>query len=477
MVGMRGLNACAASGTFVNFAGVEKAMLSLLGDSYRLCDGVSRRSFLQIGSLAMGGLALPDLLRAEAAAGSSGSRKSIIMIFLSGGPPHQDMFDLKMDAPVEIRGEFKPIHTATPGIDICEHLPRLAAMTDRTSIIRSIVGSEGRHQSFQCMTGQLSQRQAAGGWPSLGSVVSKLKGQVSPGMPPFVSLTPSMKVKGWSDPGQPGFLGLAHAPFRPNADGRDDLVLNGIQPGRLNDRRALLADFDRFRRDVDSSGMMEGMDAFAQQAFGILTSSKLAKALDLESEDQKLRDRYGRGSTEPAGYGDAGPLLNDYFLTARRLVEAGVRVVTLAYGRWDWHGKPHGTTFENARGHLPMLDQGVSALIEDLQQRGMSEDVSVIVWGEFGRTPRINKGGGRDHWPKVSCGLLAGGGMQHGQVIGSTNRLGEHAKDRPVHFQEVLATLYHTLGVDTNATTFPDFNGRPQYLIDHNTYGPMKELV
>jgi uncharacterized protein (DUF1501 family) len=208
----------------------------------------------------------------------------------------------------------------------------------------------------------------------------------------------------------------------------------------------------------------------------MLTSSRVAEALDLSREDNRLRDRYGRGSSEPAGYGDAGPLLNDYFLTARRLVEAGVRVVTLAYGRWDWHGRPHGTAFENARHHLPMLDLGVTTLIEDLNERGLDRDVSVVVWGEFGRTPRINREGGRDHWPTVSCALLAGGGMRTGQVIGSTNRLAEHAKDRPVHFQEIFATLYQNLGIDVNRATVTDFTGRPQYLVDNNAQ-PLRELV
>jgi uncharacterized protein (DUF1501 family) len=182
------------------------------------------------------------------------------------------------------------------------------------------------------------------------------------------------------------------------------------------------------------------------------------------------------GFDQPAGYGDAGPLLNDYFLAARRLVEAGVRVVTLAYGRWDWHGKPHGTNVENARHHFPVLDQGLSALINDLHDRGLDKDVSVVVWGEFGRTPKINKEGGRDHWPSVACALLAGGGMKTGQVIGSTNRLGEVAKDRPVHFQEVFATLYHNLGIDLSTATVKDHSGRPHYLVDAEMK-PMRELV
>jgi hypothetical protein len=451
-------------------------MLTILGREHRFCDRVSRRAFLRIGGLALGGLSLPRLLQAEVASGITRSHKSVIMIFLSGGPPHQDMVDLKPAAPVEVRGEFKPIRTNVTGIDICEHLPRLAATMDRWAVIRSLVGSEGHHASFQCMTGHPHQRQPAGGWPSLGSAVSKIQGPVNQSIPPFVGLSPPMKTATWADAGQPGFLGLAHAPFKPNSDGMGDMVLKGVTLERLGDRKALLARFDRLRRDVDASGQMIGIDRFNEQALGILTSSKLAEALDLEREDRRLRDRYGRGSPKPAGYGDAGPLLNDYFLTARRLVEAGARCVTLAYGRWDWHGKPYGTTFENARDHLPMLDLGITALIEDLRQRGLDKDVSVVVWGEFGRTPKINPNAGRDHWPAVACALLAGGGMHTGQVIGSTDRLAANAKDRPVTFPEVFATLYHNLGISTATTTIPDLSGRPQYLVDGGAT-PIRELV
>ncbi len=450
-------------------------MLTILGRGQRFCDGLSRRSFLKIGSMAMGGLALPDILRAQAASGQRSSHKAVIMVFLSGGPPHQDMFDLKPDAPVEVRGEFEPIHTNVPGIDICEHLPLMAGMMDKLAIIRSVVGSEGRHAAFQCLTGRPVSNQPQGGWPCFGSHVSKLRGPTNPAVPPFVSLTPKMKAVAWSDPGQPGFLGVGHAPFKPSTDGQGDMVLNGVTLDRLHDRQALLASFDRFRRDADAAGYMRGLDTFNQQAFDILTSSKLVEALDLSREDRRKRDRYGYGSPEPAGYGDAGPLLNDYFVAARRLVEAGARCVTLAYGRWDWHGKPHGTTFENARHHLPMLDQAVTALVEDLHERGLDRDVSVIVWGEFGRTPKINANGGRDHWPPVSCALLAGGGMKTGQVIGSTNRLAEYAKDRPVSFQEVFATLYHNLGIDVTTATVRDLTGRPQYLVDGAR--PIPELI
>jgi hypothetical protein len=451
-------------------------MLHVLGGSHSgFCDGIARRTFQKIGGLALGGLSLSQLLRAEARSGSSQPHKAVIMIFLSGGPPHQDMFDLKPDAPAEVRGEFKPIRTRVPGIDICEYLPRMAAMMDRLAIIRSVVGSEGAHAAFQCMTGRTHARQPQGGWPSLGSTVSKLQGPTYPAIPPFVGLSPPMITSTWADVGQPGFLGVAHAAFRPNAGGLADMVLQGNNLGELGDRKALLRTFDGLRREWDASGAVEGTDRFTQQAMEILTSSKLAEALDLEREGPRLRDRYGRGSPKPAGYGDAGPLLNDYFLTARRLVEAGVRVVTLAYGRWDWHGKPYGTTFENARHHLPMLDVGVTTLVEDLHQRGMDKDVTVLVWGEFGRTPKINPQGGRDHWPPVSCALLACGGLKTGQVIGATDRLADHARERPVHFQEVFATLYHNLGIDPATATVNDLTGRPQHVVDE--YEPIRELL
>jgi hypothetical protein len=450
-------------------------MLTILGERLALCDRLPRRAFLQIGGLAMGGLTLPQILRAEAGSGVSRSHKAVIMVFLSGGPPHQDMFDLKMDAPAEVRGEFMPIRTKVPGIDICEHLPRMAAMMDRLAILRSVVGSEGHHAAFQCMTGRTHAQQPQGGWPSLGSTVSKLQGPLHPAVPPFVGLSPKMKTSTWADAGQPGFLGMAHAPFKPNADGMGSMVLKDVSLEQLGDRKALLSSFDGMRRELDAGGGVEGADRFTRQALNILTSSRLAEALDLDREEPRLRDKYGRGSPEPAGYGDAGPLLNDYFLAARRLVEAGVRVVTLAYGRWDWHGKPHGTTFENARHHLPMLDQGITTLLQDLHDRGLDKDVTVLVWGEFGRTPKINPQGGRDHWPPVSCALLSGGGIRTGQVIGSTDRLGGHAKDRPVTFQEVFATLYHNLGIDLRLATVTDLTGRPQYVVDGAE--PIPELI
>ena len=447
-------------------------MLTILGKKTgSFCDGVSRRAFLQIGALSLGGMNLPQILRAEAASGVRSNHKGIINIFLPGGPPHQDMWDIKVDAPKEIRGEFSPIATNVPGVEICEQFPLLAVMADKLVFIRSIVGSAVGHSAFQCQTGYSNRSQPPGGWPSIGSVLSKSFGPVQPSVPPFVSLTAPTGHKPWGDPGQPGFLGVSHGPFQPNAEGSANMTLNGITLDRLRDRESVLTALDRFRREADATGEMEGLDAFNQQAFGILTSSKLAEALDVNKEDPKLRDRYGRGSAGKQG--DGAQKLLDHFLVARRLIQSGVRCVTLAFSRWDWHGG----NFNRGRQDFPMLDQGVSALIEDLQHRDMLDDVTVVVWGEFGRTPKVNKNAGRDHWPRVSCALMAGGGMRTGQVIGATNRLGEYAKDRPVHFPDVFATMYKNMSIDVGHLTVNDLQGRPRYLVDNDRYGVMQELV
>jgi hypothetical protein len=488
-------------------------VITIPGDHSTFCDGISRRSFLKIGGLALGGLSLADVLRAEARTGTRSSHKAIIMILLPGGPPHLDMYDLKPDAPAEIRGEFKPIPTKVGGIAICEHMPRLAARMDQIAIVRSLYGGLEDHNLHQCLTGWESHPQQGdssekpgfplGGWPSIGAVVSKLQGPVIPSMPAFLSLAPpNAESTTRASLNQPGFLGVGHAGFEPNRKKRDDIVyaskvpkkvverdqegpadvvLKGVSLQRMNDRVTLLKSFDQFRREADTAGMMRGMDAITQQAVGILTSSKLAQALNFNLEDSGSLKRYGIGDSQVPVYG--GPELLKQFLVARRLVEAGVRCVTLAFSQWplermtrggfnwDWHKQ----NFQNARDTLPMLDLGLSALLDDLETRGLARDVSVVVWGEFGRSPRINADAGRDHWPQASGCLLAGGGMRTGQVIGSTNRLGEAPADRPVHYREVFATLYHNIGIDAGHTTLTDLRGRPHYLVDNRQ--PIGELV
>lgn len=451
-------------------------MLTIQGSAANYCDGIARRPFLKVGALGLGGITLPQLLQAENAAPRK-QHKSVIMVFLTGGPPHQDMVDLKPAAPVEYRGEFSPIHTNVPGIDVCEHMPRLAQRMDQLAVIRTLVGSEGRHAAFQCLHGHRFQNQPPGGWPCFGSAVSSLKGLVNKEIPAAVSLQPQMGGAGWSDPGQPGFAGMRHAPFAANAPGRSEMTLKEISSQTLRNRQSLLREVDVLKRQLDKSDAIDGMDSFYQQAFEILTSGRLVNALDVEQEDRAVRERYGYGSMEPAGYGDAGWLRNEDFLIARRLVEAGARVVTLSFGRWDWHGQPHGTNFDNARDHIPALDKALSALLDDLRLRGMDQDTTVLVWGEFGRTPKINQRGGRDHWPAVGCALMAGGGIRGGQVIGETNARAEHPVKRPVHFQEVFATLYHNLGLNVDTTTINDLTGRPQYLVDHAKYQPLHEIV
>jgi len=437
------------------------------GGGSRFCDGIKRREFLKIGGLALGGLSLTDVLAAEAQAGVRSSHKAVIMVFLCGGPPHQDMFDLKMDAPADIRGEFKPISTNVSGLQICEHMPRLAQMMDKCAVIRSLVGARDEHTSHISMSGYTFAEYQQGRWPSLGAVMSRLKGPVHPTVPPFVSLSQKMSFPNWANPGETGFLGLAHKPFQPHGQVADDLALKGMSLARLQDRRRLLASVDRFRRETDS--LVEGTDAITQRALDMLTSNQVVKAMDLSTEDPKLRERYGRGSLENVD--DGGPMWNDGLLIARRLVETGVRCVTIGYGRWDYHG----ANFDQCRKRLPVLDQGVSALVQDLHDRGMDKDVSVVVWGEMGRTPRINKDAGRDHWPAVSCALLAGGGMKTGQVIGSTTPDGGYADQRPVHYKDVMATLYHNMGIDIRSTAVTDSLDRPHYLFDG--YEPVRELI
>ena len=444
-------------------------MLEMTGTKQRLCDGITRRTALRIGALGMGGLSLPGLLRAEQASGIRQSHKSVIMIYLVGAPPHQDMYDLKMGAPLEIRGEFRPIPTNVPGIDICEHMPYMAKIMDRCVPLRSVYGSpNGSHDSFICCTGRSFVNQPPGGWPAIGPVVSKVSGAAHPAVPPFIGLAPDSGHPPYGSPGLPGFLGVGHAAFRPSGPAQADMVLNAISQDRLKDRSSLLQSVDRLRRDIDARGALKGIDDLNAQALGILTSGKLADAFDLSREDPAIVERYGKGDKK--NYGDGAPRNPEHFLLARRLVEAGARVVTLNFGRWDFHSQ----NFSEAKNtHLPIFDRALSALIEDLHDRGMSDDVAVVAWGEFGRTPQINKDAGRDHWPQVGGGVIAGGGFRTGQVIGSTDRLGAEIASRPVHFGEVHASLHRFMGIDPE-TKLHDLAGRPQYLIDGHK--PLQEL-
>jgi hypothetical protein len=441
------------------------------------CDRVSRRDFLTIGGMALGGLALSDALRVEAAQGER-SHKAIINVYLPGGPPHIDMWDLKPDAPAEIRGEYRPIATNVPGMEICELFPKLAKMADKFAIIRSLADSDGDHAAYQCMTGRKrGQQPPPGGWPAAGGWVSKLKGNVNKAVPPHVSLMYRTGEPRWGDPGDGGFLGMGHAPFRlvggkDNGMKSDNMVLQGVTLERLQDRNSLRASLDHFRRQSDASGSMDGLDEFSQKALGILTSSKLADALDLSQEDPKVVEKYG--VDDPAFERDGAPRMVRNFCIARRLVEAGARYVSMNFIRWDWHGGD-GMNFVNSKRDFPLLDSGLSSLLIDLHERGLDRDVSVVVWGEFGRTPRLNNRNSRDHWPQANAAVVAGGGMRLGQVIGSTTKHAEHPVDRPVKFEEVFATLYAKAGLSLNTRAF-DLRGRPQYLVEPGI-GPMRELM
>lgn len=447
-------------------------MLTLTGSRLTsFCDRLPRRSFLQIGGLFLGGMNLPRLLQAEQGSPSASRHRGVIMIYMPGGPPHQDMYDLKPDAPAEVRGEFDPIPTSVPGIEICELMPLLAQRMDRFSIIRSLVGSDGAHASTLCVTGAPYGNKIQGGAPHFGSLVSAVQGQTHRSVPAVADLSEIMQHAPYNI-GGPGFLGSAHQPFRPDSETRGNMLLNETVAPRMSDRQALLTSFDRFRREADLRRQLGSMETQVDQALDVLTSSRVMQALDLDREDPKVRARYGSDDEKILPYSHLGyRALVSRFLVARRLIEAGVRCVTVSFADFDWHG----ANFAHARKVLPVFDRAITALVDDLHDHGLSDDVSVVAWGEFGRTPRINPAAGRDHWPQVSCALLAGGGMKSGQVIGSTNRLAESAQTRPVHYGEVLATLYHNLGIDIDSTTVRDPSGRPRYLIDGRR--PIPELI
>ena len=441
-------------------------MWTLYGPKSRFCDGISRRSFLKIGSLGIGGLTLADLLNAEENTSSEKLHKSVIMVYLSGGISHQDTFDLKPHAAKEIRGEFSPIDTNVPGIQISEKLPKLAQLADKFAILRSLVGLQDEHTSFQNLTGYPMGEAQRDQRPNFGSVVSQIQGAVDSVIPPFVDLFPTMIHYPYNSM-DAGYLGSKYNQIK--ADGEDlaSMKLRYISEGRFGGRRELLEQFDRFRSTADS--VVDEMSANYARAFDVLTSSKIVEALDVEEEDAALREQYGKGS--PKHLGDGAPLWNDQLLVARRLVETGVRVITVAYGFWDTHGN----NFGHLKTHLPKFDQGIAALIEDIYQRDLDKEVMVIVWDEFGRTPKINNKAGRDHWAPVNCALLSGGGLQTGQVVGSTDKEAGYAASRPVDYRDVLATAYHHLGIDT-AEFIRDAAERPVRILQEHAR-PIRELI
>jgi len=424
-------------------------MFTLWGKRQQFCDGISRRNFLKIGAFGAG-LTLAEMLRLRAQAGTGSSNKAAIMIYLPGGPSHMDMYDLKPDAPKEFRGEFKPIQTNVSGVQICEHFPMQARMWDKLACVRSIV-SVDEHSDSLVMTGYSENANRTAHHPSFGAVMSKLRGSAND-IPPYVSL------RGMSRFGtDPGYLGVAHRPFTPDGPGFQNLRLpGGVDTTRVDDRKSLLSSFDDVRRDIDASGTMKGLDSFTTRAFDMIASGAVRKALDLTKEEPRSRDRY-KGVEQ--------------FLTARRLVEAGVGCVTLSIGGWDTHG----SNFKTLRKQLPEVDRGVANLIQDLHDRGMDKDVVTVMWGEFGRTPKINgSDGGRDHWSPVMSALVAGGGLRMGQAIGTTNARAEYPKDRRVTVPQVLAAMYHAMGIDPSQT-FANGSGRPMYILDDRE--PVRELI
>ncbi len=426
----------------------------------------SRRSFLQVGSLALGGMTLPGLLRLRQAGAqsSAGRKKSVILIWQAGGPSHIDMYDLKPDAPAEVRGEFKPIDTNVAGIRIGEHLPRQAKIMDKLAILRSATHTNAGHgMGAQWMlTGYQPTIEVNDNiYPSCGSVAAKMNGPNEPGLPAYVNLPRSLNL------GKAAYLGASFNPFAPDNDPNTDgfqvrnLKLPGKVPAdRLSRRKELLDSLDTVRRDIDTKGDLIGLDTFYRDALEMVTDPKAQRAFDINKEPIKLRDTYGRND------------LGQSCLLARRLVEAGVTYITVqAGGGWDTHGD----NFKQLKTNLlPKFDQAVTALVNDLFDRGLQNDVLVMAMGEFGRTPKINGGAGRDHWPGAMSVLYAGGGLKMGQAIGTTNALAEYPTSKPASPGCVLSTMYHVLGIDHKHVFFDDAK-RPMPILAEGE--PVKELI
>ncbi len=436
---------------------------------------MSRRSFFTTTVTAGTGLlSLPELFRLQAQAAQSPTPRpdtAVIQIWLGGGPSQFETFDPKPDAPIEFRGCYNPMATRLPGVHICEMLPRCANILDKVAIIRSVTHRTNNHLhgAHLCVTGHLPQNRRELHYPSVGSLVAKLQGPKTPQMPSYVQLRlPQEANPQIQNVHDAGYLGMAYNPFTINANPNDSnfrvgnlRLADDVRLERMHDRRTLLRDLDQLNRNLDSTGAMASLDQFQQRALEMVTGRQAREAFDLTREDPRIRDRYGRHR-----WGQSA-------LLARRLVEAGVPYVTINTAPdsklWDWHrnlkndNRPADGSDGPSRGmdvSGPPLDKMISALIEDLCVRGLDRKVLVLVWGEFGRTPRINQTGGRDHWGSLMSILMAGGGLRMGQVIGRSNSRGEVPVERPVSPGDVLATVYRHLGLPTNAQTVTNA-GRP----------------
>lgn len=425
---------------------------------------LGRRTFVQVGALGLGGWSLADHLRLRAASSTPlPADTAVIQVFMGGGPSHIDMYDLKPHAPSEIRGEFTPIASSVAGYQFCEHLPRQAQVMDRLAIVRSVQHTNPSHlpASHWMMTGYEATVSAKVNFnPSIGSVVSRLRGANRRGLPGYVAL-PKKQLIGGS-----AYLGLAHNPFAPNSDpSREDFEVRNLKSAgdlassRIKERRHLIAGLDRLSGQLHDPEEFDSVDEFSQAAYELVTSGRAARAFDLSEESRALRDRYGNHS------GGQSCLL------ARRLVEAGVTFVTVLSGAsWDTHTDNFNTLKNNS---LPKMDSAISALVTDLYDRGLDKRVLLIAHGEFGRTPQINKDAGRDHWPGAACVLFSGGGMRVGQMIGETDSQAAWPVTHPYSPGDVLSTVYHFLGIDYHHR-FRDQGGREFPVLNEGS--PIHEL-
>ena len=439
---------------------------------------ITRRGLLRVGALGAAGLGLADLLRLRelsAASGTPGSGSqpgSVIILWMRGGPSQHETWDPKPDAPAEFRGAFGATPTTVPGIQICDLLPRSAAIMDRWSIIRSLHHNDAGHSAGDqiCFTGYPNEGNPdTNTKPSCGSIIAKQIGDRNPELPSYVMIP--RRVPGVDA----AYLGPGCAPFETQADPGNDgkfeipnlSLPQSISVDRVDDRRRLLAELDHFRRQADQERKFDAVDSFQSQAWNILTGPKAREAFDIDAEPAEVRQRYGFMAPYIAPTPDrcGVPAWSQRFLLARRLVEAGVPIVTVDCRWWDTHVKGYETMRD---GFLPRWDQAYSALIEDLDERGLLETTMVIAWGEFGRTPRVNATGGRDHYPNVFSAAVAGGGIQGGRVIGESDAKGALPAENPKQPQDVLATLYAHLGIDTEIA-YPDHNGRPVPVLPFGT--------